>query len=94
MGKKLSARKAQLKDKYGLTLAEYENLFNNQNGKCAICFTSNFGDKLPSVDHDHETAKVRGLLCTSCNVGLGMFKDSEVLLKQAARYLRNSIYLD
>lgn len=71
--------------KYGLTLVDYENLLTEQNNCCAICKT-NPGKRM-SVDHCHETGKVRGLLCSACNFMLGHAKDSKDTLKQAIAYL-------
>ena len=67
---------------------DYEFLFISQNGKCAICgkVQEELGKSL-AVDHNHETMEVRGLLCASCNLGLGAFSDSPILLKNAIRYL-------
>lgn len=76
-------KKFRLK-KYNLTLEEFNSIFEQQRGVCAICSAS-----MPlAVDHNHETDVVRGLLCRSCNCGLGMFKDSAVLLNQAIQYLQ------
>lgn len=73
---------------YNLTEEDYELMFAKQNGVCAICKTDNWGNKgVPSIDHDHFTGKVRGLLCVSCNHGLGRFKDSLLNLFAAAEYL-------
>jgi len=77
-----------LKKKYGLTSEEYEALLKKQGGVCKIC-------QMPSksrlrVDHDHKTGKVRGLLCTGCNIGLGQFKDNAAALKAAADYIEKS----
>lgn len=75
--------------KFGITLDGYRNLLKLQGGKCAIC-GSEIGDSVGNrlyVDHDHETGKVRGLLCSRCNFGLGNFKDSVELLSKAIRYL-------
>lgn len=84
-----SHTEARLKDKYGITLANYTEIFNKQNGNCAICGInqSELKKKL-SVDHNHDNKKVRGLLCHQCNVGIGMFKDSPDILKKAIRYLK------
>ncbi|QGJ93015.1 HNH endonuclease [Gordonia phage Chidiebere] len=69
--------------KYRLTPAEYNRMCEKQRHRCAIC-----GSKTKLVvDHDHITGKVRQLLCTTCNTGLGMFKESPELLKAAVRYL-------
>lgn len=67
---------------------DYEFLFISQNGKCAICGThQDTMERRLSVDHNHETGEVRGLLCSSCNLGLGAFLDSPALLKNAILYL-------
>lgn len=68
---------------YGITLEEYKRLAAAQNNRCAICMTET---KLV-VDHDHETHKVRGLLCARCNQGLGLFLDNTSSLVNAAAYL-------
>jgi hypothetical protein len=65
------------------------NIINSHNGFCNICGTKNPGKsrKNFSIDHDHKTGVVRGLLCHSCNVGLGHFSDNIDLLKKAIKYL-------
>lgn len=85
--------------KYGLSIPEYKRLVEAQGGVCAICrrpetATTKAGTPKPlSVDHDHDTGEVRGLLCSTCNVGIGMFKDDPSLLRLAAAYLadRNAV---
>ncbi len=70
--------------KYGLTRERYLQMVNDQAGCCAIC------DKPTTplcVDHDHATGRVRGLICDSCNVGLGRFEDDVARLQRAASYL-------
>lgn len=70
---------------YGLSLEEYEDMLESQDWRCAIC------GKEPErlcVDHDHDTGSVRGLICQSCNKGLGFFRDQPELLELAATYLR------
>lgn len=91
---KASARERQLKHKYGITLKEYEELLEKQGGCCAICKTprnrtsgTNEEKWNYSVDHNHETGKVRGLLCNQCNRGLGMFLDDKNILLAARDYL-------
>src|SRR5579863_6216370 len=67
-------RKSRLMKKYGLTVAQYEELSKQQNHRCLICNGENSyrGKLIPlAVDHDHTTGKIRGLLCNSCNLGLG-----------------------
>ena len=72
--------------KYGITLEKYEAMEKKQNGVCAICMEKEPNKKL-AVDHCHITGKVRGLLCSNCNNGLGKFKDSKTLLIKAINYL-------
>jgi recombination endonuclease VII len=72
--------------RHGLTVAGYEELVAQQNGRCLLC-------RQPTVafhvDHDHETGLVRGLLCQACNRGLGFFGDDPELLLAAADYVRH-----
>ncbi len=81
-------RKYKLKS-YGLALDEFESMMNQQGGQCAICRSDvpGRGRKEFSVDHDHKTGKVRGLLCGACNQGLGCFRDVPEFLIAAAYYL-------
>lgn len=76
------------KHRYGLTLAERDELLAAQDGRCAICGTSEFGLKGPVVDHCHNSSEVRGILCNHCNVGLGQFKDDVELMEKAIEYLK------
>lgn len=79
---------------YGLTLVAYNALLEQQKHVCAICglpevATTNKGVlRQLSVDHDHTTGNVRALLCSKCNMGLGLFKDDPSLLIAASTYLR------
>ena|SRR3990167_9669761 len=79
-------RAQQLKQKYGITEADYEKMLKDQGEVCAICKRHQRFQRL-AVDHDHKTKKVRGLLCMSCNRGLGRFFDSAYRLRAAADYL-------
>lgn len=80
-------RRGNLKRKFGISVSDYESILKSQNDVCAICQEINkCGDRL-SVDHDHETNQIRGLLCHNCNNGLGRFKDNKDLLCIAANYL-------
>lgn len=72
---------------YGLTIEHYNKLLLQQNNKCAICEQNCPTGKKLAVDHNHQTGKVRGLLCHHCNVGLGHFKDNIELLNSALDYL-------
>lgn len=86
-----SERKYQLWVKYNITPEEFDQMLKNQNGMCAICSTTKNSERFQHlvVDHDHKTGQVRGLLCTPCNSGLGMFKDNLELVNRAAAYLAN-----
>jgi len=81
-------RSNHLRIRYGITLADYDEMLENQGGGCAICgkTPAEEGRHL-SVDHDHETGEVRGLLCVDCNRGLGCFRDNSNLCRFAAQYL-------
>ena len=84
---RLKARKNHMK-KYGITPEDYNRMFEEQGGKCAICEThqSNFNRSL-AIDHCHANGKVRMLLCTNCNSLLGMAKDDPNILEKAKAYL-------
>lgn len=85
---KTNVRKAQLKRNYGITLDKYDEILDRQHGRCAICKQLETSDKqYLSVDHNHETGAIRGLLCHNCNVGLGKFKDNQEYLTSAIWYL-------
>lgn len=85
-----SSLATHLRKKFGLTLEEFEALAQKQNNVCAICgeFASSKSHPRLSVDHDHVTGLIRGLLCLGCNAGLGAFKDSTSLLTKAVEYLQ------
>lgn len=75
-----------LQRKFNLTPEQYLEMETHQKGVCCIC-KKKCTRKL-AVDHNHTTGKVRGLLCNSCNRGLGYFKDSLENLQQAITYLK------
>jgi ribosomal protein S14 len=75
--------------KYGITYEEYKNMLVKQNNRCAICGKKNKGKRF-AVDHDHTDGVIRGLLCESCNTGLGLFNDDIELLHKAIIYIENS----
>jgi len=89
-------RKHNLKNKFGLTLDCFKKLSEIQNNSCSICkkeetafnhITKNI--RALSVDHCHKSGKVRGLLCSKCNFGVGYFNDSIENLQEAIKYLRH-----
>jgi hypothetical protein len=69
---------------YGISRAEFEDLLLSQEGKCKICQRKM---NRPHTDHDHISGRVRGLLCSTCNSGLGCFGDIPEFLRRAADYL-------
>ncbi len=83
------SRKASYKKDYGITIRDYNEMFLQQAGKCAICGTTKPTAKKShfAVDHDHTTGNVRGLLCHHCNAGIGYLKDDIKLLANAIQYL-------
>jgi len=86
--KKHSAWLGQLK-KYGITESEYNQMFSDQMGLCRICQKPEVDIRL-AVDHDHETGKVRGLLCKRCNMAIGLLDDDPQIVTSAALYLRGN----
>jgi hypothetical protein len=80
--------------KYGVTADEYDSLLQSQNGACALCGATE-GRVMPDgrlfrlfVDHDHKTGAVRGLLCSTCNSGIGQLGDDIEGLERALAYLK------
>ena len=82
-------REIELKRKYDMNGADYQMLFEAQNGQCAICGKAPNRTSL-AVDHNHDTNEVRGLLCLKCNSGIGLFSDNCEALLKAVAYLRVS----
>lgn len=77
----------RLKKKYGITLEEYQRLWEGQGEVCAICKTPKLTQRMLCVDHCHKTGEVRGILCIKCNSALGKFNDDPKLLQKAIEYL-------
>lgn len=71
-----------------MSVQDYEALMAQQGGACAICRKEPVGRLC--VDHCHATGKVRGLLCATCNMGLGFYRDDEGLMRAAAAYLKSA----
>jgi hypothetical protein len=88
---KTHGRAYQLKAKFGITPEQYQEMLKAQNGVCAICFQKETRRAL-SVDHNHITGKVRGLLCDDCNHGIGKLKTDEgtALLFSAIKYIEDT----
>lgn len=73
---------------YGLPPGQYELMLTKQHGRCLIC--GNKPNEPLLVDHCHMTKNVRGLLCVTCNSGIGMFKENSDLMRKAISYLEES----
>lgn len=83
-------RRYHLRSKYGLSVEDYEFLMVVYDSKCGIC-----GREQPDglhIDHEHESGRIRGLLCGSCNRAIGLMQDSPKVLRAAAKYLENPQY--
>ena len=80
-------RNSYYKKSFGITLDQYNEILEKQGGVCAICNEKDSNFVNLAVDHDHNTNKVRGLLCHLCNRALGMFKDDIIRIKNAIMYL-------
>lgn len=78
-------RSARLKYKYGIDLNQYNLMLEEQGGVCAICNRLNYRNL--SVDHDHKTGMVRGLLCDQCNVSLGLLGEDIRVIERILIYL-------
>ena len=88
-------RRVRLKCRYGITPEEYEEMHERQRGVCAICGRAekrrlNGRVTRLSVDHDHETGRVRGLLCWACNRAIGLLQEDRRVLEHAISYLSRS----
>lgn len=82
----LKLRNYKLRQRYGISLEVVDELKEQQHNRCAIC------DRATTlvVDHCHETGNIRGLLCSTCNQGIGLLKDDPEICVNAARYLRKN----
>jgi len=92
--RKTTSRKFHLKKKYGLSLEEYQQMWEEQGGVCKVCGrpegrVTNPEGKVSSlsVDHNHETGEVRGLLCHACNTALGQLNEDPAIIQNLLGYL-------
>jgi hypothetical protein len=88
-------REYQLFKRFGVTLDDYKKMLEQQNGVCAICGKEEVvidvrtkKVRVLCVDHDHQTGKVRGLLCSKCNQAIGLMSDDIKILLKAIKYLK------
>ena len=91
-GGKETMRKKKLQKRYGITFEQYEQMFQNQNGLCAVCGkpeARKFNGVITflTIDHCHKTKKVRELLCHKCNITIGMADENIEILASAIKYL-------
>ncbi len=82
-------RKYNLKKQFGLSIDQYNTMLAEQNNVCCICGLIDRKYRL-AVDHCHKTGKIRGLLCSNCNQGIGHLKDNPALLRKAADYVERN----
>lgn len=86
--RKASAHEARVQKVYGLGPGEYDRLYAFQQGVCSICRRATGATRRLSVDHDHATGEVRGLICRPCNDMLGHARDDSAMFVRAAAYLK------
>lgn len=79
-----TAERFKLK-RYGMSQEQYQSMHDAQGGLCAICGGPD--TRRLSIDHDHESGDLRGLLCRKCNLGIGCFEDNPEKLQRAIGYL-------
>ena len=87
-GTRLKERACNLKRMFAISIEYWKQKAEAQDYKCAICQKECITGRRLAVDHDHKTGKIRDLLCSNCNQGLGKFQDDPQLLAKAADYLR------
>ena len=84
----MKRREAALKKKYGINNADYDRIFAEQRGCCALCFRKPEKGKYLHVDHCHKTGNVRGLLCHQCNWYLGTIEEDLQIINRIVDYLK------
>ena len=84
-------RVQHLNRKYGITIERYNEMLVGQGGVCKICRRADPDGRHLAVDHDHETGKIRGLLCRPCNTALGLMFDDPKQLRIAADYVEKAV---
>lgn len=80
-----TSRQSYLRKTWGITLEEYDELVKSQSGLCSIC---KIKPDILHIDHNHDTGKIRSLLCSNCNRGIGHLKESITILESAIAYIR------
>jgi predicted Fe-S protein YdhL (DUF1289 family) len=87
---KLSRTKYELKRDYGLSIEDFDRMIEDQKGLCGICGREANESWRWSVDHDHETGKVRGLVHKRCNLAISFLNESPEACRNAAIYLEKN----
>ena len=89
---KRRSKAQRLAESHGIPLETFQMFLEKQQGVCAICSNQGTTERFKhlSVDHNHVTGEIRGLLCHKCNMGIGQFQDNPELLQKAIAYLTNS----
>ncbi|MFF1701287.1 endonuclease VII domain-containing protein [Streptomyces sp. NPDC058252] len=87
--RKQAAHEKRVQNVYGLGDGDYDVIYKGQGGKCAICQRATGATRKLSVDHNHKTGEVRGLLCRTCNNLLGHARDNTEFFDRAKQYLTN-----
>jgi hypothetical protein len=85
---KKKSRENRIKKTYGITQEDYQRMYDEQNGLCAICGEPSI--KNFHIDHDHKNKNVRGLLCPACNKALGFVKEDISILEKMMRYINGN----
>ncbi len=86
---KKRARERAKERRYGITQEQFDQMLIDQDNKCGVCNIEFKNTKSTHIDHCHKTNKVRGLLCSDCNMALGQFYDNVELMNNAINYLVN-----
>ena len=84
---KVGFKKAKLKHRYGLSYEDWLKIWEIQDGRCKICSKKFKNPSDACIDHNHDTQKIRGLLCRKCNFGISNFNDNPKLTARATEYL-------
>jgi hypothetical protein len=91
---KRSDRKGHLRRKFGMSLEDYDELVEKQGGVCAVCGYPPDEGKSFHIDHDHDSGRIRGLLCSRCNHAIGLLRDDPEVIESALTYLAASRRID
>lgn len=80
-------RASMLRSRFGLAVDQYNHMVKEQHNRCAICKKRPAPPKRLCVDHCHQTGRIRGLLCSLCNLGIGHMQDDPQIVRAALHYL-------